>query len=293
MKKQSVANIWLLTAAIIWGFAFVAQRKGMEFSGPLTFNGLRFLLGCLTVLPTLLLFKTKKSLRSILLDKKLIISGILAGIALFFAITFQQAGIIYTTAGNAGFITSLYIIIVPVCGLFRPRSSSAFTWTGAIIAFAGLYLLSFMNQDVGFNLQPGDLLVLISAFFWASHIVILSYVAPRHDFRLLAIVQYAFAGGLSLILGLIFEPYTAISISSPLSLLPVLYAGILSVGLGFTLQVAGQRHAKAEHAGIILSLEAVFAAIGGYLILGETMTQTQLTGCALMLVGVVVSQIRK
>ena len=293
MKKQAVANIWLLSAAIIWGFAFVAQRKGMEFSGPLTFNGLRFLLGGLTVLPALLMIRSKKPVQSIFLDKRLIISGILAGIALFFAITFQQAGIIYTTAGNAGFITSLYIIIVPVFGFFRHRSTSLFTWVGAVVALAGLYFLSFMNQEVGFSLQPGDLLVLISAFFWASHIVILSYVAPIHDFRHLAIIQYSFAGSLSLILGLIFEPYSAISFSSPISLVPVLYAGILSVGLGFTLQVVGQQHAKAEHAGIILSLEAVFAALGGYLILNETMNQTQLAGCALMLVGVVVSQIRK
>lgn len=293
MKRQAVRSYtFLFVASMVWGLAFVAQRKGMEFSGPLTFNGLRFLLGTLTLLPLLLINKPKNGLKAAFSNKSLILGGIMAGTALFFAASFQQIGIIYTSAGNAGFITGFYIILVPVFALLKGKQTPSRSWLGALAALAGLYLLSIKGSDNLLSRQ-GDVLVLISAFFWAAHIMILSYVAPRHDFRLLAIIQYAFTALVSLLLAFVAEPFPSQLFGQPANLLPLLYAGIMSVGIGFTLQVAGQRHARADIAGLILSTEAVFALLGGYLILNESMGTEALIGCGLMLGGILLAQTGK
>ncbi|MDP2238269.1 MAG: DMT family transporter [Bacteroidales bacterium] len=286
-NKRIQSNILLLAASLIWGFAFVAQRRGMDFTGPLTFNGIRFLLGALTLLPFMLLFKPSISF-SFLKNRMLLLHGIMAGLALFVASSFQQVGIIYTSAGKAGFITSLYILFVPAFGLLRRQSSGPKVWTGAIIATIGLYLLS-VHENM--QMDMGDLLVLISAVFWAMHMIVLSYIAPLHDFRVLAFIQFFVSGFISLVLAFIFESPDFNQLSN--AALPILYAGIASAGIGFTLQVAGQRHARADHAALILSLEAVFAVLGGYLLLQEKMTVLDLTGCALMLAGVIISQYKK
>lgn len=257
----------------------------MLFVGPFTFNGLRFALGALSLVP--LLFFMKPAIRKTMLDKRLLIGSIMAGVALFFAASFQQVGIIYTSAGNAGFITSLYIVFVPLFGFLRRQSSPGRVWLGALVALSGLYMLS-VGDD--FVMQTGDLLVFISAVFWAAHLVILSYLAAQYDFRLLAIFQYAFVAILSL--GLAFALETPSLPDIELAAIPILYAGIVSVGIGFTLQVVAQRHARADHAALILSLEAVFAALGGWLILNEITDWRGVIGCALMLVGVVLSQLR-
>lgn len=286
MKNNWVkSNLSLLGAAFIWGFAFVAQRQGMVFVGPLTFNGIRFLLGALVLIPTFWLLRP--AIPSGLLLRPYLFAIIMAGIALFVASTFQQLGMMYTTAGNGGFITSLYIIFVPVFGIFRKQPSSRFIWLGAGIAFAGLYMLSI---DSNFQMQTGDILVFLSAVFWAMHLIILSYLSPLHDFRLLAFGQFLFTGILSLILAFILETPQTESIGA--AMFPILYAGVISVGIGFTLQVFGQKHARADHSALILSLEAVFAAIGGWLILNESMDSKGLIGCALMLCGVIISQLK-
>ncbi len=285
MTKQLRANLVLLLASLLWGLAFVAQRQGMEYVGPLIFNGLRFLLGALAMVP--LLFILKPVFKPEMLTGRLIIAGILAGIALLFAASFQQVGIIYTTAGNAGFITSLYILFVPLFGILRRQLSPGRVWFGAILALAGLYLLS-VGED--FRMQTGDLLVFISAVFWAAHIIILSYISRQFDFRLLAMAQYAFVAVISLVLAFVFESPEIGAIR--LAALPILYAGLVSVGIGFTLQVMAQRHARADHTALILSLEAVFAALGGWLILSETMSGRAVAGCFLMLAGVLLSQLR-
>lgn len=275
----------MLGAAFIWGFAFVAQRQGMVFVGPLTFNGIRFLLGALVLIPTFWLLRP--AIPSGFHLRPYLFASIMAGIALFVASTFQQLGMMYTTAGNGGFITSLYIIFVPVFGIFRKQPSSRLIWLGAGIAFTGLYLLSI---DSNFQMQTGDILVFISAVFWAMHLIILSYLSPMHDFRLLAFGQFLFTGILSLILAFILETPQTESIGA--AMMPILYAGVISVGIGFTLQVLGQKHARADHSALILSLEAVFAAIGGWLILDESMDSKGLIGCALMLTGVIISQLK-
>lgn len=286
-NKRIQSNILLLAASLIWGFAFVAQRRGMDFTGPLTFNGIRFLLGALTLLPFMLFFKPSISF-SFTKNRLLLLHGIMAGLALFVASSFQQVGIIYTTAGKAGFITSLYILFVPAFGLLRRQSSGLKVWAGAIIATIGLYLLS-VHENM--QMDTGDLLVLISAVFWAMHMIVLSYIAPLHDFRVLAFIQFFVSGFISLVLAFIFENPDLDQLNN--AALPILYAGIASAGIGFTIQVAGQRHARADHAALILSLEAVFALLGGYLLLHEKMTALDLTGCALMLAGVIISQYRK
>ncbi len=285
MSNQFKSNGILLLASLLWGLAFVAQRQGMLFVGPFTFNGLRFALGALSLVP--LLFFMKPAIKKTMLDKRLLSGSIMAGVALFFAASFQQVGIIYTSAGNAGFITSLYIVFVPLFGFLRRQSSPGRVWLGALVALSGLYMLS-VGDD--FVMQTGDLLVFISAVFWAAHLVILSYLAAQHDFRLLAIFQYAFVAILSL--GLAFALETPSLPDVKLAAIPILYAGIVSVGIGFTLQVVAQRHARADHAALILSLEAVFAALGGWLILNEITDWRGVIGCALMLVGVVLSQLR-
>ncbi len=279
------SNILLLAASLVWGLAFVAQRQGMAFVGPFTFNGLRFLLGALSLLPLLFIMKPRYSFA--MLSGRLIIGAVLAGIALLFAASFQQLGIMYTTAGNAGFITSLYIIFVPLFGFLRKQASPGRVWIGALIALSGLYLLSVGDN---FVMQTGDLLVFISAVFWAAHLIILSYLAPQFDFRLLALGQYTFVAFVSLILAFTLETPTIEGIGH--AALPILYAGVVSVGIGYTFQLMGQRHARADHAALILSLEAVFAALGGWFILSETMAGRGLTGCVLMLVGVLLTKVK-
>ena len=283
-RNHTSGNLLLLTAAAIWGLAFVAQRQGMEHLGPLTFNGIRFILGAFTLLVyigfSMPNFKWKELTRS-----QLLMHSAMAGVVLFFASTFQQVGMIYTTAGNAGFITSLYVLFIPFIGLFQRKPSTLQVWAGATFATAGLYFLSVKD---GFTLSTGDLLVLIGAIFWAFHMIVLSYIAPQHDFRLIAFLQFAIVGVISVVLALFFETVIWSGIQG--SMVSILYAGIVSAGIGFTLQVAGQRKARADHTAIILSLEAVFAMVGGMLILQEKMSGREFFGAGLMLCGVIIAQ---
>jgi drug/metabolite transporter (DMT)-like permease len=283
---MNAGHLGLFGASLIWGFAFVAQRQGMEYMQPLTFNGIRFLLGALSLTP--LLWLQKGIFKPLINTKAALIMGLLAGIPLFVAAFFQQLGLKYTTAGNAGFITSLYIVFVPLLSFRSKNQSTRLTWLGVMLALTGLYFLTIFP---GASMQAGDLLVLISALFWALHLIILSYLSPKYDFRLLAVSQYLFTAVISLIAGLAFgEPLNASTISE--AWIPLLYAGMASVGIGYTLQVIGQRNVRADHAALILSLEAAFAAFGGWLILGETLSPIALMGCLLMLTGMIVSQLR-
>ncbi len=286
MSKQTQANLLLLLAAFVWGFAFVAQRQGMLHLGPFTFNGIRFVLGTLSLLPLLVIFKPTKSQN--LTSYRLFIDGTLAGLALFVAASLQQSGMVYTTAGNAGFITSLYIVFVPLIGLLFSQGSNSRIWISVGIAMIGFYLLS-VGKEV--KIQQGDLLVFISAIFWAIHLIILSMVAPRHDFRKLAIIQYSFVALASLVVAIMVENPNVYAVKQ--AAIPLLYAGIVSVGIGFTLQLLAQRYARADHAALILSLEAVFAALGGWIILNETTSFRGMAGCVLILLGVAYSQIKK
>jgi len=281
----------LLITAVIWGFAFVAQRVGMEHVGPFGFNGVRFALGCLTLLP--LLYRNGARGADRRPDRAgepwwsfSLGGGLLAGLVLFAGASFQQVALVYTTAGNAGFITGLYVILVPIIGIALGHRTHAGTWTGVALAAVGLYLLSVVDR---FTISPGDLLVLIGAFFWAAHVHLIGWLSPRRDPLKIAFLQYAACAALSLVVSAAVEQNTAERYLS--AAIPILYGGVLSVGVAYTLQVVAQKNAKAAHAAIILSLEAVFAAIGGWLVLGETLTPRAFTGCALMLCGMLASQL--
>jgi len=275
----------LLLTAAIWGSAFVAQRVGMEHVGPLTFNGIRFALGALVLLPVVGWRNGRNQEREGTLFS-LIQGGIIAGVVLFAGATLQQIGLVYTTAGKAGFITGLYVIFVPILGLFWGLRLSIGGWVGAGLAASGLYLLSVTES---FTLAPGDLWVLLGAIFWAVHVLVLSRLSPRLDTIKLACAQFAVCAFLSLIGAALTETLTLEGLKG--ATLPILYGGIFSVGTAYTLQVVAQKDAPAIHAAIILSLEAVFSAVFGWLILGEVMNNRGITGCILMLTGMLVVQI--
>jgi drug/metabolite transporter (DMT)-like permease len=277
------ANLLLLLTAAIWGFAFVAQRAGMEYVGPFTFNGVRFLLGGLSLLPLLFFFSRNEP--SPVKKSGVLFPGVLAGIVLFTAASLQQIGIVTTTAGKAAFITSLYIVLVPIISLFMGQTTSKGTWLGCVLSVVGLYFLCIKESSA---IQFGDLLVLIGAFLWAVHILVIGYFSPRVDVLKLSFVQFMTCSALSLILAFITEEFVLSNLLA--AAVPILYGGIGSVGIAYTLQAVGQKYARPAHAAIILSMEAVFAAIGGFLLLGEYLEIQEILGCFLMLSGMLVSQ---
>ena len=284
------SDFLFLLSATIWGFAFVAQRMGMDHVGPYTFNGIRFLLGAMVLVPFIYRNRKKpsseKSVVGSARSKGLVVYGGLAGIVLFSAASFQQVGLIYTTAGKAGFITGLYVVIVPIMGLLWGQRTNAGTWIGALLAAVGMYLLS-INED--FSIGGGDLLQFIGALLWAAHIHLIGWMSPKADALELAFTQFMTCALASLATAVAMETAAVADIVA--AALPILYGGVLSVGVAYTLQVVAQRHAHPAHAAILLSLESVFAAIGGWLILDETMTGRAMLGCALMFGGMLVSQL--
>lgn len=279
------SDLLFLLSATIWGFAFVAQRMGMDHVGPFTFNGIRFLLGALVLVPFMANGRGRRP--SAPEDsKRLFLYGSLAGLAIFAGASFQQVGLVTTTAGKAGFITGLYVVIVPIMGLLWGQRTHAGTWGGALLAAVGMYLLS-INED--FTIAFGDLLELIGAVLWAVHIHLIGWLSPRTDSLRLAFVQFMVCAMASLITAVAVETADMADIAA--AALPIFYGGALSVGVAYTLQVVAQRHAHPAHAAILLSLEAVFAAVGGWLILGEAMSGRAIAGCLLMFVGMLVSQL--
>lgn len=289
MEKKTVrANLLLLLTAAIWGFAFVAQRVGSKYVGPFTFNGIRFALGSISLLPLIIYFRKKDKDKEDFKEesiKKTILPGIIVGIVLFIAATLQQVGLIYTTAGKSSFITGLYMVIVPIIGIFLKHKINRNSWIGAFLAVVGLYLLS-VNEN--FTINYGDLLTLISSFFWAIHILIIDYFLKKVKPLELSSVQFAVCSILSVITALIFEDITLSGIHN--ALIPILYGGLLSVGVAYTLQVVAQKDAKPSHAAIILSMESVFGALGGVLILKESISIRGYIGCCLILAGILISQ---
>jgi len=279
-----------LTAAAIWGFAFVAQRAGMKHVGPFTFIAVRFLLGSIFLVPLLFITggaKINSQDPEPQPNHKFFLLGSgLAGLILFLAASFQQHGIVYTTAGKAGFITGLYVIIVPFLSLFWGQRTTSGTWVGAVLAVVGLYLLSITDN---FVIDWGDLLVFFCAFFWAAHILIIGRLSSRFHPLRVAFFQFLVCSACAWVSAVLTEVVAVQKILS--ALIPILYAGIVSTGVAFTLQVVAQRYAHPAHAAIIMSLEAIFAVIGGYLLLGETISLRNLAGCAFMLTGMIISQL--
>lgn len=290
MKNKEIRSVLiLLLTAAIWGFAFVAQRVGMQHVGAFTFNGVRFALGSISLLPVIYFFG-RKSTNSIEKTeeadfKATVKAGIMAGSVLFIAASLQQVGLIYTTAGKAGFITSLYIVLVPILGIFLKQKTHTTTWLGALTAVIGLYFLS-INES--FRIEFGDLLEIIGAFFWAGHIQLIDRFVKNVDAIKLSSIQFATCSLLSLVVAFIFEEVRMAGLSS--AIVPLLYGGIMSAGVAYTLQAVGQKHAKPSHAAIALSMESVFAAVGGLLLLNEVLPARGYLGCALMLLGMLIAQ---
>ncbi len=290
MKKGQLGSEGLLLlSAVIWGFSFVAQRVGMRYVGPFTFNAVRFALGSIVLIPFAVAALRRRSSQKTddgTWKRIALLGGAVAGTVIFIGVSFQQTGIQYTTAGKAGFITGLYVVLVPVLGLAIGRRTSAGTWIGVLLAAVGLYLLSFTGA---FSISKGDLIVLGGTVFWAVHVLLISVLIHRTDAVLLAMIQFAACALLSFAAALIFEKIEIAGIIS--ATVPILYGGLMSVGVAYTLQVIAQRRTPPAHAAIILSLETVFAALGGWIVLGEVIPARGLAGCALMLLGIIVSQV--
>ncbi|MFZ4521506.1 MAG: DMT family transporter [Bacteroidales bacterium] len=292
MKNTTLrSDLILLLAAIIWGFAFVAQRIGMNYVGPYTYNGVRFTLGVIVLLP-FLFFNASSKEPMIKVShpadrRKIIIGSLMTGLFLFGGVSLQQLGLQQTTAGKAGFITGLYVVFVPIVGLLFGQRAHFTLWIGALLSLIGLYLLSMTG---GFTISPGDKLVLYCAIIFTFHVLFIAWLSPMMNSFLLAAIQFAICALLNLVVAFSIEPVHVDTIIQ--AWLPIAYGGILSVGVAYTLQVVAQKTAHPVHASIILSLEAVFAVIGGWLILHEGFTNRMLAGCALMLAGMVVVQVR-
>ena len=266
--------------------AFVAQRVSLDHIGAFTFNGLRFALGALSLVPLTFFFKPSGLIKESAGWKAVLIPGLIAGVVLFSAAGLQQVGLNWTTAGKAAFLTGFYILLVPIFGLFLKRRPHAGVWFGASVALVGLYFLSITEQ---FTMGFGDALQLVGAVFWTVHIMVIDRFSPRLDPLKLSVVQFSVCSLLSFIVGLPFEPFSWTGLQA--GLVPLLYSGFGSVGIAYTLQVVGQRGIASGPAALILSLETVFAALGGWLLLGETLGPRELAGCALMLAGMLLAQL--
>jgi drug/metabolite transporter (DMT)-like permease len=283
---------------MIWGFAFVAQRSGMDHIGPLVFNALRCLLGAATVYVVIALRerRTVATLRARggrHLAATTARGGLATGVVLFVASTLQQVGLVYTDAGKAGFLTALYVVLVPVIGVLLGRRTQWNTWVAAAVAVVGLYLLSVTGT---LHIEPGNLIVLAGAVFWALHIIVTDHFVARVDVFRMCALQFLVSGALSALaapwLDSFFVPdggpfWPALRAALP----AVLFTGVLSSGVGFTSQALAQRFVPPTVAAIVMGLESVFAAIGGTLVLGEVLTSRELVGCALMLAAVVLAQL--
>ena len=279
-RRTYKADALLLLIAGIWGTTFVAQRMGMDHIGPYAFNAARFSLGALLLLP---LAAMRPRIAPVCHTLK---AGASLGIILFGAASFQQMGIVYTTAGKAGFITGLYVIIVPFLGYFTNLHIDHYVWTGALLATAGLYCLS-IRETLAF--APGDFLVFVGAFLWAAHLLVIGRVAAKHDVFHLAAIQFAVCGLCSLIAVPFVETLALADLQR--AAFPIAYTALFPIALGFTLQIYAQRHAPETHAAIILSLESVFAVLAGWLILNESLTPRERIGCVLMFAGMIVAQL--
>lgn len=280
------SDLILLLTAAIWGFAFVAQRIGMDFLGPFWFSAIRFALGGLFLIPISAANRKKRIIKDIVSLRSIKIY-VLAGSVLFIAANLQQIGLVYTTAGKAGFITGLYVVLVPLIGLFIGKKNKALVWIGAVSAATGLYILSVTDS---FFMAKGDLLVSIGAFFWTAHILIIDKYSSTTDALCFSIGQFLVCSILSAITAVATEP---VSFSSVKDAFPALiYGGVFSIGIAYTLQVVAQKTIHPTHAAIILSLESVFAVAGGVIFLKEILTVRAIIGSILMLSGMIISQVR-
>lgn len=308
--KQFKNNLLLLLAAFIWGCAFVAQSVGMDYVGPFTFNSVRCLIGAAVLLPVIACLdkiNRKKQAKNPQSksdqpatcdesssasasygwrDKTLWIGGILCGLILGTASSLQQIGILYTTVGKAGFITALYIVLVPIVGIFLGKKSRAILWISVAISVVGLYLLC-MNES--FSISKGDLFVFLSAVVFTAHILVIDHFSPLVDGVRMSCIQFLVAGILCGIPMIFIEKPELSAILA--AYLPILYAGVMSCGVAYTLQIVGQKKADPTIASLLLSLESVFSVLAGWVLLHQTLSIKELLGCVLMFVAIILAQL--
>lgn len=291
--KAMRSNLMLVLTAFIWGVAFVAQSVGMDYVGPFTFISVRNFIATLVLLPCIrLLDKVNPSDRLSENDKNphggptLIIGGIVCGICLAVASAFQQIGISYTTVGKAGFITAMYIVIVPILGLFIKKKVRIIAWISVAISVAGLYLLC-MTESL--SLSRGDLLVLICAFCFALHIMVIDYFSPRVDGIRMSCIQFLTCGIVCAVPALLTESPDIHSILA--AWLPILYAGALSSAVGYTLQIVAQKNTDPVIASLLMSLESAFSLLAGWVLLNQRLSAREMCGCILMFVAIILSQL--
>ena len=289
--KKVTSSLLLMLTALIWGIAFVAQQAGMEYVGPFTFNGVRSIIGAVTLLP-LIAFRGYKQQRTGLKPveesrKTLWTGGLCCGVALFAASNFQQFGLQFTTVGKSGFLTALYIVIVPVLGLFSKKRLGLPVWVSVALALAGIYLLCMTSER--FALTKGDTLVLICAFLFSIHILVIDRFAGRCDSVKMSCIQFFVCGLLSMICMFLFETPSFHAIGQ--AYISILYAGALSCGVAYTLQIIGQRYVVPTVASLILSLESVFAVLAGWILLGQNMSMRETAGCLLVFIAIILAQL--
>ena len=297
MKSQKLkGNFLLLLTSVIWGISFIAQSKGVELISPVAFNGIRSMLGAVVLLPVILfldLNKKKNGEAEQKSNKLLIIGGVICGILLCIATTLQTAGMIYTSPGKSGFITALYMVLVPIIGIFAGKKTRPIIWISVLVAVAGLYLMCI---DASFSINIGDVLTFFCAIVFSGHIMAIDHFSPRVDGVKLACLQFFVCGLISLVWMFIFEkPELEPVLDCWLS---IGYSGIFSCGVAYTLQIVGQKYTDPTSASILMSLESVFAALStsilvalGFNLTGGALSMREILGCALMFAAIILVQL--
>lgn len=290
-SKKAGSSALLLAAAIIWGVAFVAQSVGMDYVGPFTFNAVRSLIGAVVLLPVIGIMNRGKKKEVSAQEKKaerktLVLGGVLCGVCLCFGSSLQQIAIQYTAVGKVSFITALYIILVPILGIFFRRRAGVLVWISVVIAVVGMYFLCITE---GFSVNIGDWLTLIGSLCFAVHILVIDHFAQKADGVKMSCIQFFTCAVLCAIAMAIFETPTLSSIAQ--AWLPICYAGVMSCGVAYTLQIVGQKNMEPTVASLILSLESVVGALAGWLLLGQALTGREIFGCALVFCGIILAQL--
>ena len=293
MKGKMKGNLLLLLAAFIWGSTFVAQKSGMDLIGPLTFNGLRCLLGGLVLIPVALFIAKEDPIPDDASEeerkaytKTLLLGGLCCGLVVFAASNLQQIGLLYTTAGKSGFITTLYVVFTPLCGIFLRKKIRPVTWLGVVMALFGLYLLCF---KAGSPINMGDIITLLGSVGYTAHILVIDHFSPKVNGVKMSCLQFLVCGIISMPLAFIFEEIDWGNILN--CWLPIAYAGVLSCGVAYTLQIIAQKNTEPVVASVLMSMESVFAVVCAALILGEMMSIKELIGCVIMFAALIIVQL--
>lgn len=291
MKQQIKSSLILLLTATIWGVAFVAQSVGMKYIGPFTFNAIRCVLGGLVLIPVILVLKKKKETGAENQEKEdkktLWAGGIACGVILCIASNLQQFGIMEASVGKSGFFTALYIVMIPVIGIFIGKRPGIKLWFCVALAVVGMYLLCM--KDGSFTIERADIMLLLCALAFSFHILVVDYFSPKVDGVKMSCIQFFVCGVLSAV-GMLFTETPDIS-NIQAAWLPLLYAGLLSCGVGYTLQIVGQKGINPVIASLIMSLESVISALAGWVILGQVLSPKEILGCVLMFVAIIITQI--